>query len=190
MWLERSLVTVAFSVVLYLFLFIYLKKSTCSFKTILGCTLLHFYAFEVLYITILPFPLDKLGAESLQMMATNSSYINLIPIIGLFKYDLYSLVRQVVGNIVLFIPLGFLLPIVSGKCKGVGTIIKYSFIASLFIEALQLIISIFVVKAPIRVFDINDLILNTLGAVVGYILYSNIKMIVCNKHKNKVDTDS
>lgn len=67
------------------------------------------------------------------------------------------------GNIVLFVPIGFLLAIVTGKKRWIW-IIGAGFCFSLFIEALQLITSC-------GSFDPDDIILNTLGTAFGYGLY-------------------
>jgi len=105
--------------------------------------------------------------------------INLIPFSDIFEYlsirnnpqfiarsnsILYNLLKNYVGNFLLFIPLGFLM---SFKMRNTlqGALILGSS-TSLLIELLQLT-SFF---KP-SVFDTSDLILNTLGAIAGFILY-------------------
>jgi glycopeptide antibiotics resistance protein len=65
-------------------------------------------------------------------------------------------------NILLFIPFGVLLPLAS-KTKTLAKVTLFAFLTSLTIELFQIGIG--------RVTDINDLITNTLGAVIGYGLY-------------------
>ena len=67
------------------------------------------------------------------------------------------------GNIILFVPIGFLLPAVTGWKKMWKTVVAgISF--SLFIEIIQLI--------TLRgCFDVDDVILNCLGTVMGFGLY-------------------
>lgn len=149
----------------------------CNSIRIFYVTLLYFYGIVVFHITLLPLPLDKIGVESLQMIAKNNSYINFIPFVDFLQYDKRSFIIQVIGNIAMFVPLGFLLPLSFDKCKQMTKTVKYSFLTSLIIELLQLIICIFLIKAPFRVFDINDLILNTFGAILGYILYLILKSL-------------
>lgn len=55
--------------------------------------------------------------------------------------------------------------------------ILYSFFLSLFFELTQLTGLYFIYKAPYRIFDIDDLFLNTLGGMLGYCLS---KRIVCH----------
>lgn len=79
------------------------------------------------------------------------------------------------GNIVLFVPIGILLPIAVEKHKWYWTDgIGFSF--SCFIEIIQLVSSR-------GCFDPDDVILNTLGTAIGYGLYC------CIIHKRIVDTN-
>ncbi len=75
-------------------------------------------------------------------------------------------------NIILFIPLGFFLPILYKKYRNFKEVTKVGFLTSLFIEIMQLFSH--------RATDIDDLITNTLGTIIGYLIF---KIFV----KNKVD---
>ena len=68
-----------------------------------------------------------------------------------------------VGNIVMFIPIGFLLPLLWKKFNRAWRTIGIGFLISFFIELLQL--------PQMRSSDVDDLWLNTLGTYVGYVLY-------------------
>lgn len=68
-----------------------------------------------------------------------------------------------IGNIVIFLPLGFLFPLVSEKQRWYRTV-RAGFCFSLLIETIQLI-------SKRGCFDPDDIILNTLGTVIGYGLY-------------------
>lgn len=80
-----------------------------------------------------------------------------------------------VENILLFIPYGFLLGWVWKKEKGFLNTLSAGFLTSFGIESLQLI-------SGRGVFQADDLITNTLGAVVGYMLY----MCVVGKRKVRI----
>ncbi|MBH0229134.1 VanZ family protein [Halobacillus yeomjeoni] len=69
--------------------------------------------------------------------------------------------RNLVGNILGFIPFGFLVPLVSRRQISLYTVGIYSFLVSLSFESLQLFLRI-------GSFDVDDLILNTLGGLCGY----------------------
>ncbi len=100
--------------------------------------------------------------------------INWIPIVNLFDYpDMRDILINVIGNTAMFIPLGIVWPSVY---KGLDThrkIVSAGIGFSLFIEILQL---------PFydRVTDIDDLLLNSLGFIVGYLLYLFAKLLKKN----------
>ena len=73
-------------------------------------------------------------------------------------------------NIIMFIPLGFLLPFLWKKYRNFSSTILFGFTFSLFIEVSQIITS--------RATDINDLIANTLGILFGYLIWIIYKKIL------------
>lgn len=83
--------------------------------------------------------------------------------LNLFR-DIDSLwqVVMLVGNIVLFIPMGFFIPLLFRYNKW-WNVILLAFIVSLSIECTQLVIG--------RTFDIDDIITNGLGSLFGWILW-------------------
>lgn len=92
-----------------------------------------------------------------------------------------SFIINIFGNLVVFFPIGFLIPIWRTKPTGVIRIAGFSFLFSLFIESVQLV-------AKVGVFDVDDLFMNTLGGIVGWICYFiSIKIFrktfYSNKHK-------
>ncbi|ADK14148.1 VanZ family protein [Clostridium ljungdahlii] len=92
----------------------------------------------------------------------NPNEINLIPFSGNIDIIEYVL------NIILFIPLGFLIPLIwTSWNKWKSIIIGSSF--SILIELSQLFNT--------RCTDIDDFILNTLGAIVGYCLYKMLNRV-------------
>ena len=87
--------------------------------------------------------------------------INLVPILDLIKVflaDKRAFVYLFFGNIIWFVPFGFLLK----KLTRIATakIIFFGFLLSLFIEVMQFIFGM-------GVSEIDDLLLNTLGTVIG-----------------------
>ncbi len=66
------------------------------------------------------------------------------------------------GNIAAFMPLGFLLPLVCGfRSMALLKVLLISFAVSLALETAQLLLSI-------GTFDVDDMIMNTAGGVLGY----------------------
>lgn len=109
--------------------------------------------------------------------------VNLIPFDGIWLHGLsfgYNL-QAIVGNIFLFVPLGILLYLYFANrkyplLKSIGLVM----VTSLFIEGVQYL-------ARIGVTDINDLILNTVGGVVGiFVAVTLIKSVGATNAKKSV----
>ncbi|WP_315987312.1 VanZ family protein [Actinomadura sp. HBU206391] len=73
-------------------------------------------------------------------------------------------VRQLGGNLVLFAPLGILLPVLVSRLRGPLRLALVSGLISFAVEIAQG----FMVQG--RAFDIDDVILNTVGVVLAYLL--------------------
>jgi glycopeptide antibiotics resistance protein len=102
--------------------------------------------------------LNSYGIITPQGLNIPLNEINLIPF-----YRISKNVRPYIENIVLFIPFGFLLPCIWKKYEMVWKTVLSGFIFSLMIEFSQLFNR--------RVTDIDDLLMNTLGALIGWIIF-------------------
>ncbi|MFD8031507.1 VanZ family protein [Streptomyces sp. NPDC059717] len=73
-------------------------------------------------------------------------------------------VKQIGGNILLGVPFGIILPVLAPKTRGILRVGAVTAIVMLTVELVQ--------GAVItgRAFDIDDVILNTAGALLGYLL--------------------
>ena len=90
--------------------------------------------------------------------------MNLLPLITLTPQDL----KTSLLNILLLIPFGFGLPFITNfRMK---QIVVIGALFSIVIEFLQLITG-FMAKITFRIADINDVIFNTVGVAIGYILF-------------------
>lgn len=78
------------------------------------------------------------------------------------NYNVFA--RNVFGNIIMFIPLGALLPMMFPKLRHFGRVALVAVALSFSIEFIQYWIG--------GVSDIDDLMLNTLGACLGYAVYA------------------
>jgi len=68
------------------------------------------------------------------------------------------------GNIIPFIPIGFLIPINYYKLRGFIKTLLMSLIFIIVIEAIQFV-------TMLGYFDIDDIVLNLLGSLIGYFIY-------------------
>lgn len=94
----------------------------------------------------------------------NDTRFNLIPFKEILRYNLGSRLffKNVIGNLVLFMPYGFFASYLTKNKKYIISFFLIIF-ASLSIEFTQLAIG--------RIFDIDDVILNVIGGSIGYLLY-------------------
>lgn len=90
---------------------------------------------------------------------TRNPDINLIPFL-----DIFSDYKQYLANVILFVPLGFFFPLSWKENKSLLRTILFGLSLSLTIEFLQ----IFTLSS---ITDINDLMTNTLGTLIGYGLF-------------------
>ncbi len=92
--------------------------------------------------------------------------LNLRPIVHLF--DIYEgWQRNIFGNIAMFIPVGLAWPFCFKKLDNIGKVVLSGFCFSLLIELSQLLFYD-------RGTDIDDLITNTAGVLIGAIIYFGI----------------
>lgn len=100
--------------------------------------------------------------------------INLVPlktIRGFFTIrgaDAYYV--NIVGNIIMFMPLGFFLPMLWRRMNNFFRLNFTLVLVPLFIETLQLFVN--------RHVDVDDIILNFVGGAAGALLYMMVKLIV------------
>lgn len=95
---------------------------------------------------------------------------NFIPFKEMFRYSVGSLkfIKNIIGNILLFVPFGFFSSYYL-KAKKISTPFILTLITSLTIEIVQYYIG--------RVFDIDDIILNVFGGIIGFLLYIGLDAI-------------
>ena len=101
----------------------------------------------------------KIGSLTIGYTAKQADTISLIPFYFLFdRYD--SWLTNIIGNIAMFIPVGIVWPICFRKLDSIKKTIFAGMVFTLSIELTQLL-------CPERHTDIDDLILNSSGVVIG-----------------------
>lgn len=119
------------------------------------------------------FPFSKVNGEIQPLIFDMAKVfpfkINLLPLMHLFDYPALSdILKNVIGNVAMFVPIGVIYPIVYKELDSHKKVIFAGVGLSLCIEILQL-------PYYDRVSDIDDLLLNSLGFVMGYMIYLLIK---------------
>lgn len=95
---------------------------------------------------------------------------NFMPLREILRYKIGSkyFLWNVVGNIMIFIPFGFIVSLILDSPK-VNKPLIITFITSLTIELVQMFIG--------RSFDIDDIILNCIGGIAGWLLFIGLTAI-------------
>lgn len=118
------------------------------------------------------------------------SHVNIIPFHTLYEYffqtntnvDEWNSVSllNLTANVILFLPLGFLVALIWRKYHSIkkGTILGLS--VTCLIEFIQYFIG--------RSSDIDDILLNTFGTVIGYVVLLIIQYLISNPVKQKKAT--
>lgn len=122
-------------------------------------------------------------------------YIQLIPF--RFIYDFISVynsgqstwwvlmcVKLNFYNLIMLFPLGIYIPLLF-NVRSIKKVTLYVFLTSLTIEIYQLIFSFFGILFA-RQFNVDDLMLNTLGGLMGALTYKIIRKIFLKKVKGKL----
>lgn len=149
-----------FLVLIILYFVLFYKKWKAKGKDVLCInTVMYIYLSFVLYFTLMPI------ITSLPFIFNHPySAMNLIPFADVVSRK-GDFIRQVVLNVIMTIPFGFLFPLTKkGDSKFLKTIL-YCFFLSLSIEILQPLINGF------RSSDITDIITNVIGGVIGYVMF-------------------
>ncbi len=100
--------------------------------------------------------LEGLDTANFTLFKTIKMYIN-------YSYMLNSF-ENLAGNIVVFVPFGFLLPYVQKGAGKVPVLLLNAFLFVLGIEVFQLF-------SAFGAFDVDDILLNCFGASMGWVIY-------------------
>lgn len=79
----------------------------------------------------------------------------------------FAVFTNLFGNILIFIPYGFFIAMAS-RSRGFFKTVMFSFLLSFAVEVCQLI-------SKVGSFDVDDMLLNTIGGALGYIFF-----VICN----------
>ena len=129
------------------------------------------------YLTLLIYFLFFAEGYGRQQAGTGEYRYNLIPFAEIRRFWVYrkqvglmAAFLNLGGNVVGFMPFGFLLPVLSEKMRRFWVTVPLGFSLSLSVECVQL-------AAKVGSFDVDDIILNTLGVILGYAAFRILNWI-------------
>lgn len=155
-YIRLALIFIVIISVLYLPILLYLKKKGKSILRQLSYIGLICSIFLIIFATILFVPITFHPEEYI---------LNIKPFnwIGNIEDNFQQIVVEKVPNIMLFIPLGFFIPIVLKNKRKLWKTILIALGITFSVEFVQYFIG--------RSSDIDDIITNILGAIIGYLVF-------------------
>lgn len=144
------------------------------------------YAFVVYVICLFTFTLEGTYLAPLEMISAGlermrtGEYINLVPFRTISAFFRDSTADQfwinIISNVVIFIPWGVLLPTLWKGFRKPVNLVLMCLGVTVFIELYQLFIW--------RNTDIDDVILNFLGGIIGALIFFAVNKLLRGKNKN------
>lgn len=136
-------------------------------------TVMYVYIVMVLFVTLMPFKIP-LGVSNNLFMDT----ANFTPFRDLIL-NYRGAEREILLNIVMMMPFGFLYPIITKR--GIVRTVTFTFLFSLIIECYQLLGVWWGINS--RSFDITDIITNTFGGLIGFVIFVLFKRVIKSRYK-------
>lgn len=138
------------------------------------------YALFLIYLALLIY--FVLFAEGYGRTIAGREYrYNLVPLKEISRFIKYryqlgpvAVALNLIGNIIAFVPFGMILPIIDKSSRKFYLVALLSFQLSLVIELAQLVLKV-------GSCDVDDIILNTLGGCLGYLMF-----YILNKIRRKI----
>lgn len=180
LFLQVVPITCLVGVIYAVYRYIRIKKRNTSVKWSIEILRLLFvcYLTGLINLTLVPhnlwsniWALIYIGYSGSQIELFNGSF-NFVPtIFKITSGDLSfgSWVKTMLaGNLLMFVPMGFFLPLISEKIN-IKSVLKISVIVPVVVEIIQPVVG--------RSFDVDDLILNFIGILIGYYVAIGIKAL-------------
>lgn len=152
-----------------------MKKETKHIIRTLGTILFILYVLALIYFLFFSEEYGRAAMEERQYR------YNLIPFVEIRRFWVYkkqlglmAVVTNLFGNVIGFLPFGFILPVILDKMRSGWLIVLAGFGLSVTVEVIQLI-------TKVGCFDVDDMILNTAGAALGYLLF-----FICDHLRRKI----
>lgn len=160
-------------------IFIALKqknKSSFSIKREVVLNLFFLYILCVISVTLFPLLINfnrkfyRVSVNLVPVVGTVKNILNVNKETSMKNFMIKFWFKNIIGNLVMLVPLSLALPLLWERFRSLRKTILFVFFVSFSIETLQLLSS-FIGNVG-RAFDVDDIILNTLGAFIGYGVYN------------------
>lgn len=170
------------SIPIYITLLVFIIWKKVSIKKIILYTLFYFYVISLIVVTLFPIPIQ--GLEEIWKYANGiNNFIPFKSIIDILSNDNLSIMikmKQIIWNIVLFVPMWFFIPLLWISKNQLNKALLIGIISTLSIELTQFLISL-LLGFSYKITDIDDILLNILGFIIGFFLYKLFQMSIRKK---------
>lgn len=162
------------SIPIYLCFCLYWLQKKISLRNLFLFSIFYIYLTGLIGVTFFPFDLTLIS--SFWDLWENLRSHKFIPWLSPFSYIISLLTlgnigeinMNIVGNFILLLPAGILIPMIWDNIHSWKDAIKFGFIISLIIESMQLVFSLFFINH--RFFDANDIVMNMTSFFLGYVI--------------------
>lgn len=167
------------ALIIYIILFLMAYKKTPKQKLFIG-SIIYFISVFIIMMTLFPMPVDPAVLEYNRSMGLQCIN-NLVPFRMIYNIidseSVIVAIYQIGGNIMMLFPLGYLIPMMTDKKIDLKKILLIIFCITFCIESMQFLIGK-IINFNYRCFDVDDMILNTLGGVFGYFMLKKTYPVV------------
>jgi glycopeptide antibiotics resistance protein len=180
----------AFLITIPFVIYNYKKYGSIPFIRVLIFYSFILYLLTIYFLAILPLPsmesVSNIVGSKMQLIPFKfvddfNNHVNYYNVHSYISSIYNPIIREILLNIVMFIPFGIYMRYYF-KLDLKKTII-FTFIFSLFLELTQLTGLYFIYPRNYRVFDVDDLITNTLGGLSGYLLTPYLTKLIPSRDK-------
>jgi glycopeptide antibiotics resistance protein len=159
--------------------FIFMKKGSIRPVQIIGTQCLVLYLICLINMVLFPLPCIE---EISGLNGYNGQFVPFKFVADIAKDRTAESVLQVLLNIIMTVPFGFFFKFFLNM--KIRNVILITFLFSLIIELAQLTGLFFIYPGSYRLFDVDDLMTNTLGGFLGTVVANSINDLVPYLDKN------
>ena len=154
----------------------YLKHKEIRFKDEIFKGLFIIYITFLIGITMFPICIRINNPDLFSIPLYRRANLDIIPFVEYFKnkIPITGIIKNVLGNIILLMPLNVFAFMYNRKFMNIKSSFLLSLLTSISIELMQLVLNLSLLSSNFRAVSIEDVILNTIGGLISYFIYSFI----------------
>ena len=188
-WIGEKMLKETIFLIFYMLFIVVYEAATCikkenyrEWKKFVMKAAFYIYIFLLIKVTIFPIPYQKTELDSLRKSFGEGLKNNFVPLFSIRSIlegssGFLVKLRQLGGNLILLFPLAFYIPLTKKRFRKPVKILMLLFGVSCTVEIVQFLIGR-VIHYNYRVVDIDDVILNVCGGMLGYFAWKLFQKII------------